>query len=102
VQDGNLSEKVVWGLLRPYAEAVGLAGIAPHDLKCSCAKVCRAAGGELEPLHACADEIARYLSSRNLASEAPRAPAAVSGYPVPRMTKLFDLSGKVALVHYFL
>jgi hypothetical protein len=28
-----MSEKVVWQLLRPYAEAAGLAGIAPHDLR---------------------------------------------------------------------
>jgi integrase len=43
----RLSEKVVWQLLRPYAEATGVAGIAPHDLRRSCAKMCRAAGGEL-------------------------------------------------------
>src|ERR1700676_3064486 len=36
----RLSEKVVWQLLRPYAEAAGLAGIAPHDLRRSCAKMC--------------------------------------------------------------
>jgi hypothetical protein len=29
---GRMSEKVVWQLLQPYAEAAGLAGIAPHDL----------------------------------------------------------------------
>src|SRR5277367_3073863 len=46
----RLSEKVVWQLLRPYAEAAGLAGIAPHDLRRSCAKMCRAAGGELEQI----------------------------------------------------
>jgi hypothetical protein len=26
-----LSEKVVWHLIRPYAEAAGVAGIAPHE-----------------------------------------------------------------------
>jgi site-specific recombinase XerD len=46
----RLSEKVVWQLLRPYAEAAGVAGIAPHDLRRSCAKMCRAAGGELEQI----------------------------------------------------
>jgi integrase len=29
----RLSEKVVWQMLKPYAIAVGLAGIAPHDLR---------------------------------------------------------------------
>ena len=48
-----LSEKVVWQLIRPYAEAAGVAGIAPHDGWRTCAKLCREAGGELEqrPTH---------------------------------------------------
>jgi integrase len=46
----RLSEKVVWQLLRPYAVAAGVAGIAPHDLRRTTAKLCRAAGGELEQI----------------------------------------------------
>jgi len=46
----RISEKVVWQLLRPYAVAAGVPGIAPHDLRRSCAKMCRAAGGELEQI----------------------------------------------------
>jgi integrase len=33
VQGAALSEKVVWQLLQPYAEAAGLGGIAPHDFE---------------------------------------------------------------------
>ena len=29
----RLGEKVVWQMLQEYAEAVGLPGIAPHDLR---------------------------------------------------------------------
>ena len=47
-----LSEKVVWQLLRQYAGVVGVPGIAPHDLRRTCAKLCRAAGGELARRHA--------------------------------------------------
>jgi integrase len=47
VQRVGMSEKVVWQLLQPYAEAAGVPGIAPHDCRRSCAKMCRAAGGEL-------------------------------------------------------
>ena len=46
----GLSEKVVWQLLQGYATAAGVPGIAPHDLRRSCAKMCRAAGGELEQI----------------------------------------------------
>jgi len=45
-----LSEKVVWQLLQQYAVAIGAPGIAPHDLRRTCAKMCRAAGGELEQI----------------------------------------------------
>src|ERR1035437_3939199 len=50
VQGVGLSEKVVWQLLQGYAAAAGVPGIAPHDLRRSCAKMCRAAGGELEQI----------------------------------------------------
>lgn len=48
---GALSEKVVWQLLQKYAQAVVVPGIAPHDLRRTCAKMCRpkyglAAAGE--------------------------------------------------------
>ncbi len=45
-----LSEKVVWQMLRPYAAAAGVPGIAPHDCRRTAAKLCRAAGGELEQI----------------------------------------------------
>lgn len=61
-----MSENVIWQILRPYAEAAGVAGIAPHDLRRSCAKMCRAAGGELEQIqlllgHASVQTTERYL-----------------------------------------
>jgi integrase len=45
-----LGEKVVWQLIKPYAEAAGVPGIAPHDLRRTCAKRCRAGAGELEQI----------------------------------------------------
>ena len=50
VQGDVLSEKCVWQLLRPYATAAGVPGIAPHDCRRTAAKLCRAAGGELEQI----------------------------------------------------
>src|ERR1022692_1625421 len=50
VQGEVLSEKVVWQMLRPYAKAAGVPGIAPHDARRSCAKFCRAARAELEQI----------------------------------------------------
>jgi len=64
-----LSEKVVWQLIRPYAEMAGVPGIAPHDLRRTCAKLCRAGGGELEQIqmllgHASVQTTERYLGTK--------------------------------------
>src|SRR5664280_24544 len=76
VQAASLSEKVVWQLLQPYAQAAGLAGIAPHDLRRSFAKMCRAAGGELEQIqlllgHASVQTTERYLGTKQDLVHAP-------------------------------
>jgi integrase len=65
-QETALNEKVIWQLLQRYTAAAGVPGIAPHDFKRSCAKMCRAAGGELEQIqlllgHASVQTTERYL-----------------------------------------
>ena len=50
VNGERLGEKVVWQMLREYAAEIGIPGLAPHDLRRTCAKLCRAAGGELEQI----------------------------------------------------
>jgi len=72
----RLSEKVIWQLLRPYSAAAGVPGIAPHDLRRSCAKMCRAAGGELEQIqlllgHASVQTTERYLGTKQDLVNAP-------------------------------
>src|SRR5262249_37481635 len=69
VRGEALTEKVVWQLLQGYADAVGVKGIAPHDLRRTCAKLCRAAGGELEQIqlllgHASVQTTERYLGTK--------------------------------------
>ena len=54
---------------KPYAEAAGVPGIAPHDLRRTCAKLCRAGGGELEQIqlllgHASVQTTERYLGTK--------------------------------------
>ena len=76
VQGERMSEKAVWQLLQPYAMAAGVPGIAPHDLKRSCAKMCRAAGGELEQIqlllgHALVQTTERYLGTKQDLVHAP-------------------------------
>ena len=71
-----MSEKVVWQLLQSHAAAAGVPGIAPHDLRRSCAKMCRAAGGELEQIqlllgHSSVQTTERYLGTKQDLVHAP-------------------------------
>jgi integrase len=75
-QSVGLSEKAVWQLLQGYAAAAGVPGIAPHDLRRTCAKLCRAAGGELEQIqlllgHASVQTTERYLGTKQDLVHAP-------------------------------
>src|SRR5712691_7453223 len=72
----GLGEKVVWQLMKPYAEAAGVPGLAPHDCRRTCAKLCRAGGGELEQIqlllgHASVQTTERYLGTKQDLVHAP-------------------------------
>jgi len=76
VTGDRLGEKVVWQMLKQYAAEVGVPGIAPHDLRRTCAKLCRAAGGELEQIqmllgHASVQTTERYLGTKQDLAHAP-------------------------------
>ena len=65
----RMSEKVVWQMLKTYVAGAGLPDIAPHDLRRTTAKLCRAAGGELEQIqlllgHSSVQTTERYLGTR--------------------------------------
>jgi integrase len=72
----RLSEKVVWQMLKPYVAAIGIPHVAPHDLRRTTAKLCRAAGGELEQIqmllgHSSVQTTERYLGTRQDLAHAP-------------------------------
>ena len=46
----KISEKVVWYVVKEYAERLGVSKLAPHDLRRSCARFCHDSGGELEQI----------------------------------------------------
>jgi integrase len=69
----RLGEKVVWQMLRQYAAQVGIPGVTPHDLRRTCAKLCRAAGGGLEQIQLL---LAKGAHAR------PRSPEAITLIPL--------------------
>jgi integrase len=67
-------EKAIWQVVLKYAKATSLAKLSPHDLRRTCAKLCRKAGGEFEQIqlllgHASMQTTERYLGTeQNLAA----------------------------------
>jgi site-specific recombinase XerD len=71
----GITEKVVWHVVKDYAAKLGLPNLAPHDLRRSCAKLCHAAGGELEQIqfllgHVSVQTTERYLGCKQRISGA--------------------------------
>jgi integrase len=69
VYGGGLTANIVWSIVRGYAAQIGMGQLAPHDLRRTCAKLRRAAGGDLEQIqlllgHASIATTERYLGSR--------------------------------------
>jgi site-specific recombinase XerD len=76
VWGSGFTEKAVWHTLETYAADANLPNIAPHDLRRTCAKLCRAAGGDLEQIqmllgHASVQTTERYLGTRQNLVDAP-------------------------------
>jgi integrase len=69
VWGSGLTEKVVWWTVLEYARPLGFKNLAPHDLRRTCAKLCRASGGALEQIqlllgHSSIQTTERYLGTR--------------------------------------
>jgi site-specific recombinase XerD len=46
----GMTEKAIWHIVKDSAKTVGIAKLAPHDLRRTCARLCHASGGELEQI----------------------------------------------------
>ena len=71
----SVTEKVIWWIVLGYARDLGFENLAPHDLRRTCAKLCRASGGELEQIqlllgHASVQTTEQYLGTKQKFVEA--------------------------------
>ena len=65
----GMTEKAVWHIVKDSAKRIGLDKLAPHDLRRTCARLCHAAGGELEQIqfllgHVSIQTTERYLGCK--------------------------------------
>lgn len=71
----EMTEKVVWHVVKQYAGQLGILKLAPHDLRRSCARLCHNAGGELEQIqfllgHVSVQTTEKYLGCKQRFREA--------------------------------
>jgi site-specific recombinase XerD len=71
----GITAKAVWHIVKQAARAAGIAKLAPHDIRRSCARLCQSAGGELEQIqlllgHLSVQTTERYLGSKQRISAA--------------------------------
>ena len=65
----GMTVKTVWHIVKESAKTIGIAKLAPHDLRRTCARLCHASGGELEQIqfllgHVSAQTTERYLGCK--------------------------------------
>jgi site-specific recombinase XerD len=66
VSGASLSTTAVWKIVLHYAHRAGIERLTPHDLRRTCAKLCRRSGGDLEQIqfllgHSSIQTTERYL-----------------------------------------
>ena len=71
----GVTEKLVWHVVKEFAAKIGVSKLAPHDLRRSCARLCRTAVGELEQIqfllgHVSVQTTERYLGCTQRISSA--------------------------------
>ena len=64
-----MTAKVLWDVVRAAATEAGVAKLAPHDLRRTCARLCHLAGGELDQIqfllgHVSIQTTERYLGCK--------------------------------------
>ncbi len=65
----GITEKVIWHVVKETAGRAGIAKLSPHDCRRTCARLCHAAGGELEQIqfllgHFSVETTERYLGCK--------------------------------------
>jgi integrase len=71
----GMTVKAVWHIVKEAARKIGVANLAPHDLRRTCARLCHVSGGELDQIqfllgHVSVQTTERYLGCKQRIREA--------------------------------
>jgi integrase len=74
-QESGVTANVVWYAVKRCARRAGIANLAPHDLRRTCARLCHDSSGELEQIrflldHASVQTTERYIGSKQKLQDA--------------------------------
>jgi site-specific recombinase XerD len=74
-EEAGVTANVVWCAVRRCARQAGIANLAPHDLRCTCARLCHGCSSELEQIrfllgHASVQTTERYIGSKQTLQDA--------------------------------
>ena len=93
----KLTPNVIWYVVGRVAASNQIARLAPHDLRRTCARLCHAAGGELEQIqfllgHASVQTTERYIGCKQRLSFAvnDRIQPSGSGAPLSKEQSIAD------------
>jgi len=74
-QEASVTANVLWYAVKRCARQAGIANLAPHDLRRTCARLCHDCSGELEQIrfllgHASVQKTERYVGSKQKLQDA--------------------------------
>ena len=96
----GITEKVVWRVVKESAARVGLDGLAPHDLRRTCARLCRSAGGELEQIQFLLGHVSVQTTERYLGCKQRFRGAVNDRLGIDAARPVFSASSKPALIRH--
>ena len=94
----GVTERVVWHVVKHYAKKLGIAKLAPYDLRRLCAKLCHSHGGQLEQIqfllgHVSVQTTERYLGCKQRIRGAGKGPQCYWALPARHaLARVADVS----------
>jgi hypothetical protein len=91
-----MTEKSIWHIVKDCAKGIGMPKLAPHDLRRTCARLCHAAGGELEQIQFLLGHVSVQRPSDTLAASSGFSRRSMIASELNQIAESAGGSGRVA------